>query len=1850
MNIMTNSNNYAKLHGTTFVIVRQILLLFVTFCLLSGPVGAAPLLKIAWLSGTETTSGANINQGAAVALKWIGSSFDDAYFDHSLVISPERLLIKNAGDYLVAVTVPMSGSVSMAAVQTEVRVNGTPVEGAIGESSYIRNGTGHNESSDHIAVLLTNLAVDDYIEVYVKRTAWSGTINISGQASLYVENIAPERIVFSATTTKTTNSTNFNQTTAYPLEWTGSRKDTGFTHSDSTNSENIILDESGDYLVFVNLPLSGFATRGNVRLVIQDDGITVAGGEGKQGYIRNASGHNDSSIHWSGLISNVEAGSVITIQTEREGAAGNITVPIGKKGSLYLEKFDASKNIYSGRGNGLTGGTNWNPTAAQSIEWITDDIIDSTFFTHATDTNPHQITVKTAGDYLLVYNDSLTSTRFRSNPKMTVAVNGTGLPGAETKSHYIRAASGHNESSGSLVYLLRDLAVDDVITISAVREAATSTVNDNQDGMLLIWFKGDALAPVLVSAEVNHKSLVLNYTEINGLDTASKPATTDFSIDTDGATQTVTQVVVDTNTVTLSLSPGVANADIVTVNYTAGSDPIQDVAANAAANLVDQVVSNNTAKLIFITQPVSGSVDSILNPQPVVEIQDGGGIPITTDPNDSVTETVSLAFTVGTNEEGAVLNGTSTRSIDWSTGRATFSDLTIDLIGSYQLNASTNTVPSTVDSSIFSVTAGAPAQLIYSVEPTSVESTTSISPAIQVQDAFGNLVTTATDSVILTINDNPGGGSLWGTLTIAAVSGVATFSDISIDKAGSGYTLDATSTGLTTATSAGFNITVGPATQLVYSVEPTNATSTTSIAPSIQVQALDDGGNLVPTMTAPVTLAINSNPSNGILSGTVTVSAVGGEATFSDITIDKAGNAYTLDATSPALSAATSASFDITMGSATRLAYSVEPTNAVSTASIAPAIKVQILDDGGNQVSTATNQLTLAINDNPGNGTLSGTLTVSAVAGEATFSDVSIDKRGTGYRLVVGASGMTSDVSEEFNIVASDEAIQLAFSVQPTDSVSLATLVPALKVQVLDAGGNLVETAQDPIELGIISNPGGGTLAGTLTVIAVGGEATFNDLSIDRAASGYSLVASASGLTSVISSDFEIKVGNATQLVFSAEPTDAEVASPIAPAIKVQLRDSGGNLITTASDLVTLGIGTNPGQTTLLGTTSVAAVGGEATFNDVSVDQLGNGYTLFAHGPGLISATSTAFNITTGEPAKLVFSVEPSNGIAASPLSAEIKVQVQDAGGNLATTATTAITLALNDNASSATLAGTLTVNAVGREASFIDITLDEAGVGYTIQASAPGLTSSTSAAFNITAIEQLAGGGSLTAILPTRALSIESIVVASADAGGEEPPDVEQIKESDNIITSRVERPLTQGDLFTERALQGISQKAAVREDNRSGLLNRERVVAGSSVTIRYRSTPGLAPEIDVYDAQHARMVTAAPMKEVGNTGVYEYQLILDPEWESGDLSIIASESTKGTLDWMTMTVAATNGADVHLVDTKDGISVPALLSAVQAKLDSLESNLNEAQGVSNGNPSAPTERPTKDPDSPEIKRIHQSIREISELLKPVSQGNGVNLDTMHESINEHSSDINELQEKAKRLKILLDLNRELTEKIEKESRRPVTKTWYETGSVILRILVVNPSKTETQKVPVKVYLPKEISPKDILDLEDLKLDYDSEKGSYYAHNEVELGPGQSITKMVRMEDIWVFPEEELSAYLSQANEMESELRKTPYAEEGAAFLLAIDSKVQEILETQKKTVSNPAEHIQAYRQATSLVSSIKNDLSALWQYQQRALEFHDKTNIPLAEDAPSPVEITDNNFPQEQVSEKVTEKDDWE
>ncbi len=156
--------------------------------------------------------------------------------------------------------------------------------------------------------------------------------------------------------------------------------------------------------------------------------------------------------------------------------------------------------------------------------------------------------------------------------------------------------------------------------------------------------------------------------------------------------------------------------------------------------------------------------------------------------------------------------------------------------------------------------------------------------------------------------------------------------------------------------------------------------------------------------------------------------------------------------------------------------------------------------------------------------------------------------------------------------------------------------------------------------------------------------------------------------------------------------------------------------------------------------------------------------------------------------------------------------------------------------------------------------------------------------------------------------------------------------------------------------------------------------------------------------------------------------------------------------------------------------------------------------------------------------------------------------------------------------------------------------------ASIVLKILIENPSKKESQTVPVKVYLPKEVNPKtDIIDLGDLKLDYDADTGTYFVHAEVPLGPGESVNKFVKMKDVWKRSEEKLEAMVDEAKKAAQQLEGTPYEGEGAALVEEVKQKIEDILKKQEETANDPAEHIRAYREGVTLLTSIDDNLADL-------------------------------------------------
>ena len=104
---------------------------------------------------------------------------------------------------------------------------------------------------------------------------------------------------------------------------------------------------------------------------------------------------------------------------------------------------------------------------------------------------------------------------------------------------------------------------------------------------------------------------------------------------------------------------------------------------------------------------------------------------------------------------------------------------------------------------------------------------------------------------------------------------------------------------------------------------------------------------------------------------------------------------------------------------ATNLAFLVQPSNAVRDTAFSLPLTVRIVSTAGQLVTSAGNQITLALAVNPGHASLHGTTTVAARNGVATFPGILLDSLGAGFRLVATSPGLVGDTSAAFAVTLS---------------------------------------------------------------------------------------------------------------------------------------------------------------------------------------------------------------------------------------------------------------------------------------------------------------------------------------------------------------------------------------------------------------------------------------------------------------------------------------------------------------------------------------------------------------------------------------------------------------------------------------------------------------------------------------------------------------------------------------------------------------------------------------------------------------------------------------------------------------
>ncbi|MCW2620654.1 MAG: hypothetical protein JWL64_256, partial [Frankiales bacterium] len=632
------------------------------------------------------------------------------------------------------------------------------------------------------------------------------------------------------------------------------------------------------------------------------------------------------------------------------------------------------------------------------------------------------------------------------------------------------------------------------------------------------------------------------------------------------------------------------------------------------------LVISGPAVLSFTTQPGGAEAGLALAAQPVLQVSDAAGAAVTGDP-----QRVALVLAPGPDTAGAVLSCGATNIVSTnSQGVATFTGCAVDRPGTYKLLAYAERDKVAGTSAEFTIGAGQARALRFRTEPVGgAAGGIAVQPVVAVVDAGGNTVTGSTAAVSLAVT-----GSSGTTVSCAAtttVAGEAAFTGCSVSSPGT-YTLTATATGLTSATSAGFTVVAGGLASLAFTAQPGGGAGGQTFGTQPVVKLRDAGG--APT-TGVVTLTLSGGSAGASLHcDSNPAVSVGDTVSFKGCRVDAVGDDYVLTATSSGVTVR-SAPFDVTAGQIAALRITAAPATAVGGSPFAD-VKVEATDIGGNRAAGS-----VRLSRVPDLGTEGAVLdcagTRATTNGIATFAGCAIDLAGIGYRLQATVDGAPTaiDTTEAFD-VSVGPAHHLAFRTAPGGGTGGTAWAQQPVVAVEDAGGNRIVGSTAVIDLTL--SGAGGTLACTSDPLPVtSGAAVFAGCAVDRTGT-YRLTASA-GTLSGSSASFSVAAGPATQLLFTQQPQRGAPAAALSTQPRVTVADAGGNPAAGVLGAVALSLTPGTGIAgAALSCPAATVSGGVAGFSGCRVANAGGGYTFTASFNGL-RAESLPFNVVPAAPA-----------------------------------------------------------------------------------------------------------------------------------------------------------------------------------------------------------------------------------------------------------------------------------------------------------------------------------------------------------------------------------------------------------------------------------------------------------------------------------------------------------------------------------------------------------------------------------------------------------------------------------------
>ena len=544
---------------------------------------------------------------------------------------------------------------------------------------------------------------------------------------------------------------------------------------------------------------------------------------------------------------------------------------------------------------------------------------------------------------------------------------------------------------------------------------------------------------------------------------------------------------------------------------------------------------------------------------------------------------------------------------------------------------------------------------------------------------------------------------------------------MTLDTAASGYTIQATSTGLSNATTGDFDVAPAATTKLVVTADPLTSVVAGSTF-DVEVVAEDAFGNTATGFTGPVSLALKTNTGNN-LEGSASVNAAAGVADFPSLVLKTAAKSYTIAANSAGLTSATTASFDVVPAAASKLVINQGPTTPI-IAGDPFSVGFIAEDQYGNLATQFTGQVGISLKTNSSIN-LTGSVLKNAAAGVSEFSGLVLPAALQGYIIQASSSGLAGAMTNPFDVVPAAAAV-LVVTNQPPVAVTAGKPFD-VTVTAKDLFGNVASGFTGVVTVALKLDPNGSMIV-RLNANAASGVANFPDLTLKTAAKSNTILATSTGLERATTNTFEVVAAAASTLVVTDQPARDVTADqfltsgsrrwiPMETWPPASLEACGSRCKATPA-AATWAAMRRPTPSAVLPTSLVYISTRRPAVTRSS-----------AASAGLTATLTSAFNVIAAAPSQLLITTFPTTIAVGRPFG--LTVSAEDRFGNLATSTSGAVTLSLNKK-KGVKLIGKNTTTLSGGMATFSSLKFKKCASGLILKVSAPGLSPAVTKGFNV--------------------------------------------------------------------------------------------------------------------------------------------------------------------------------------------------------------------------------------------------------------------------------------------------------------------------------------------------------------------------------------------------------------------------------------------------------------------------------------------------------------------------------------